>query len=98
MPEVKKMICFDENYNIANFIQKSFSTYTIINYSTISKSNYLELKTDVVNLNFKYLKKEETEKSTSYFYLKDNILITLDTDFNSPDRVLYNLAITIITK
>ena len=98
MPEVKKMICFDENYNIANFIKKSFSTYTIINYSTISKSNYLELKTDVVNLNFKYLKKEETEKSTSYFYLKDNILITLDTDFNSPDRVLYNLAITIITK
>ena len=69
MPEVKKMICFDENYNIANFIQKSFSTDTIINYSTISKSNYLELKTDVVNLNFKYLKKEETDKSTSYFYL-----------------------------
>ena len=96
IPEVKKMVCLDKNYNVVNLIQKSSSNNTIINYTTISKSNYIQLKTDVVNLDFKFVKKEETEKSTSYFYSKENVLIIINTDFNSPDRILYSLSVTII--
>ena len=96
IPEVKKMVCLDENYNVVNLIQKSFSNNTIINYNTFSKSNYIQLKTDVVNLDFKYVRKEETEKSTSYFYSKGNDLIILNTDFCSPDRVSYSLALGLI--
>jgi hypothetical protein len=96
IPEVKKMVCLDENYNVVNLIQKSFSNNTIINYNTFSKSNYIQLKTDVVNLDFKYVRKEETEKSTSYFYSKGNVLIILNTDFSSPDRVAYSLALGLI--
>ena len=96
IPEVKKMVCLDENYNVVNLIQKSFSNNTIINYNTFSKSNYIQLKTDVVNLDFKYVRKEETEKSTSYFYSKGNDLIILNTDFSSPDRVAYSLALGLI--